>query len=173
MKLPHALLLLPLSLSLVAATAIPGEWDPDTTPPVLEVTHRQNIRAVYDVKDDLWAAGIGKGLYYVRGLLEAYKDMGVDPKALHISIVLHSKAAYHLLNDEAYQDHTGDPFTVNPNDKVVAELVAHGVSVEICHVTMKGHGWHAEDLLPDVVMVHDAYTRMIDLQQEGYAYIRF
>ncbi len=173
MNLSSAVLLLSSALLLFAGTASPDEWDPDPTPPILEVTHRQDIRAVYDVKDDLRSAGIGKGLYYVRGLLEAYKDMDVDPKALHISIVLHGKAAYQLLNDEAYQNHTGDPFTVNPNDKVVAELVRHGVSVEICHVTMKAHGWTADDLLPGVLMVHDAYTRMIDLQQEGYAYIRF
>jgi intracellular sulfur oxidation DsrE/DsrF family protein len=46
-------------------------------------------------------------------------------------------------------------------------------SVEICHVTMKGKGWTAEDILPGVIIVHDAYTRLIDLQNRGWAYIRF
>ena len=78
-----------------------------------------------------------------------------------------------LLDEEAYQNYTLDPFSVNPNSKVVNELLNHGVSVEICYQTMHSHGWTAEDILPGVLIVHDAYTRMIDLQQRGYAYIRF
>ena len=81
--------------------------------------------------------------------------------------------AYWLLNDAAYQEYKHDPFDYNPNEQVVRELLAHGVSVEICYSTMKGKNWTAKDLLPGVIIVHDAYTRLIDLQQSGYAYIRF
>ena len=87
--------------------------------------------------------------------------------------MLHGNAAYWLLNDPAYRDFKNDPFGYNPNAKVVAELIANGVSVEICHLTMRANGFQPEELLPGVVMVHDAYTRLIDLQQRGYAYIRF
>ena len=142
-------------------------------PSILQVQQRKNIRVVYDIKDDVWEAGIGKGLYYARGLLESYKAMGVPLSELHVSLVLHGAAAYWLLKDEAYQKARNDPFAVNPNTQVVEELVEHGVSVEICHLTMKAKGWTGEDLLPGVVMVHDAYTRLIDLQQQGYGYIRF
>lgn len=38
---------------------------------------------------------------------------------------------------------------------------------------MKGKGWTHKDLLPGVRVVHDGYTRLIDLQQRGYGYIRF
>jgi len=146
----------------------------DTAPAkVIGVEKRKNIRAVYDDKDDVWDAGIGKGLYYLRGLLESYKSLKIDPKTLKISIVLHGDTAYWLLNDQAYRDYKNDPFTYNPNHQVVAELIAHGVSVEICRVTMNANGFQPEDLLPGVVIVHDAYTRLIDLQQRGYAYIRF
>jgi intracellular sulfur oxidation DsrE/DsrF family protein len=47
------------------------------------------------------------------------------------------------------------------------------VSVEICNSTMKSKGWTGNDLLPGVTIVHDAYTRLIDLQHRNYAYIRF
>jgi uncharacterized protein len=140
---------------------------------VIGISRLTDIRVVYDDKDDVWDAGVGKGLYYVRGLLESYKSLNIDPKQLKISIVLHGETAYWLLNNEAYQRYMNDPFTFNPNSKVVEELLQHGVSVEICRVTMRAHGFQPEDLLPGVVMVHDAYTRMIDLQQHGYAYIRF
>lgn len=140
---------------------------------IIGVETRQNIHVAYDIKDNLLDAGIGKGLYYVRGLLESYKAVKVAPAQRHISVVLHGEAAYMLLNDEAYQEHTLDPFSANPNDQVVTELLDQGVSVEICYQTMKGKGWTAGDILPGVTIVHDAYTRLIDLQQRDYAYIRF
>lgn len=56
---------------------------------------------------------------------------------------------------------------------MIKELLAHGVSVELCGVTMKSMGWTEKDVLPGGKIVHDAYTRLIDLQQRGYAYIRF
>jgi len=68
---------------------------------VITVTQRQNIHVVYDVSHNVLEAGIGKALYYVRGLLEAYKDMGVPAKALHISVVVHGAAAYWLLKPDA------------------------------------------------------------------------
>jgi intracellular sulfur oxidation DsrE/DsrF family protein len=140
---------------------------------IIGVQKRTDIKVVYDEKDDVWEAGIGKGLYYLRGLLESYKALGVPQDQLHIHIMLHGPTAYWLLNDQAYQRDKKDPFTYNPNSRVVAELIQHGVSVEICNVTMRAKGFTAEDLLPGVVIVHDAYTRLIDLQQRGYAYIRF
>jgi len=142
-------------------------------PPMITLSKRQNIRVVYDVSHDVMDAGIGKALYYARGLLEAYKDMGIPEKEVNISVVVHGTAANWLLNSDAYQLHVGDIFAFNPNEHVVEELIAHGVSVEICYVTMKSKGWTASDILPDVKFVHDGYTRIIDLQQQGYSYIAF
>ena len=140
---------------------------------IIEIKKRENIKVVYDVKNDDWEAGVGKALYYVRGLLEAYKSMGVTEDKLHIGVVMHGPTAYWLLNDAAYQKRSDDPFDYNSNENIVQELLAHGVSVEICNSTMKAHSWTEKDLLPGVTIVHDAYTRFIDLQLRGYAYIRF
>jgi len=38
---------------------------------IIGIKSEQNIRVAYDIKDNLLDAGIGKGLYYVRGLLES------------------------------------------------------------------------------------------------------
>lgn len=142
-------------------------------PPIIKSQLTKDIKVVYDINENTEAAGIGKGLYYVRGLIEAYKNQGISPKNVTISVVIHGDAGFWLLNDEAYQNFTGNPFDVNPNAKVVKELQDYGVSVELCHVTMKAHHWKPEDILPGVKMVFDAYTRMIDLQQRGYSYIKF
>jgi intracellular sulfur oxidation DsrE/DsrF family protein len=144
-----------------------------STSDILTVQHKNNIKVVYDINQNDMEAGIGKGLYYVRGLIEAYKNQKIPLKNVDISVVIHGAAGYWLLNDETYQSFAGNPFDENPNKKVISELLAYGVSVEMCHVTMKGHHWTASNLLPGVKMVFDAYTRMIDLQMQGYSYIKF
>ncbi|MDG6773874.1 DsrE family protein [Thiomicrorhabdus sp. ZW0627] len=142
-------------------------------PNVIKVEQKKDIKIVYDINQNDIEAGIGKALYYARGLLEAYKDQNVPMDQLHISLVIHGAAGYWLLKDEAYQNATGNPFDVNPNTKVVQELLDHGVSVELCHVTMKAHHWDASEILPGVKIVFDAYTRIVDLEMKGYAYIKF
>lgn len=161
--------------ALAAPPAPLAEPDPFeiASPKIIGVTKKSNIRVAYDVKDDVQEAGIGKALYYVRGLLEAYKSMGVSESQLKISVVLHGPTVYWALNEQAYRQHKNDPFDFNPNIQVLRELAEHGVSVEICNSTLKGKGWVASDLLPGLVIVHDAYTRLIDLQHQSYAYIRF
>lgn len=166
-------LLLVLTTSLALLTLNLAWAAENSSDKIITIEKRQNIRVVYDVKDDVWDAGIGKALYYVRGLLESYKAMGVPEKQLHISIVLHGPTVYWLLNEETYQIYKNDPFDYNPNEKVVQELLEHGVSVEACNSTLKGKGWKRENLLPGVTIVRDAYTRLIDLQNRNYAYIRF
>lgn len=159
----------------LAAAPPPTQPDPFALPEtrIIGITKKSRIRVVYDVKDDILAAGIGKGLYYVRGLLEAYKTLGVPAKNIKISVVLHGATVYWMLNEDAYRTYKNDEFDFNPNDLVLRELLAHGVSVEVCNLTLRGKGWTAGDLMPGVTIVHDAYTRIIDLQQQGYAYIRF
>ena len=141
--------------------------------PIMQIQNKQGIKAVYDARKDEWQAGIGKSLYYVRGLIESYKKQGVEPSKLDIHIVLHGPTAYWALKDEAFQTTQSDPFAVNTNAKIIHDLNALGVKVEVCNVTLRGYGWTHDMLLPDVKIVFDAYTRMIELQQEGYAYIIF
>lgn len=153
-----------------SATADPFAFKP---PAPLVVSKKSNIKVVYDVKDDVWDAGIGKALYYVRGLIQSYEAQGVPPSELHISIVLHGAPVYWALNEESYQLYKNDPFDFNPNAKIIGDLARLGVSVEVCNVTLRSRHWTYQDLLPGVTIVRDGYTRMIDLQQQGYAYIRF
>ncbi|WP_373017355.1 DsrE family protein [Thiomicrorhabdus sp.] len=142
-------------------------------PDIIKVQQKHDIKVVYDINQNDTEAGIGKALFYARGLIEAYKKQNVPLNQVHISLVVHGAAGFWLLKDEGYQNATGNPFDVNPNTKVVKELIDNGVSVELCHVTMKAHHWNANEILPGVKIVFDAYTRMIDLQMQGYAYIKF
>jgi intracellular sulfur oxidation DsrE/DsrF family protein len=139
--------------------------------PMLMVDPHAHYRVVYDIHSSETAAGVSKGLYYVRGLIEAYRKQGVAPDQLDIHLVLHGEAAKFLLIDAAYQMAVKDLFATNLNAGITRDLLDLGVGVEICHSTMKSMGWTADDVLPGVTIVHDGYTRLIQLQNAGYAYI--
>jgi accessory colonization factor AcfC len=136
------------------------------------LTVRQDICAVYRVNNDEWADGIGKGLLRLRELLEDYEAIGVPASEIHICAVVHGEAAYWLLNDDAYGAFTKKKGG-NPNKDIIRELCTLGVSFELCGRTMKAHGWTLNDLLPEVKIVPGALPRIIDLQLQGYAYLRF
>jgi intracellular sulfur oxidation DsrE/DsrF family protein len=139
--------------------------------PMLKVDPHAHYRVVYDIHSAETAAGISKGLYFARGLVEAYRKQGVSPAQLDIHLVLHGDAAKFLLVDSTYQMAVNDPFATNLNAKITQDFLDLGVSVEICHSAMKSYGWTADDVLPGVKIVHDGYTRLIKLQNDGYAYI--
>jgi Uncharacterized conserved protein len=130
-----------------------------------------HYKVVYDISSDRIDAGISRGLYYARGLIEAFGKQGVKPAQLDIHLVLHGNAAKFLLVDDTYQLAVDDPFAVNLNAKITQDLLDLGVSVEICHSVMRAKGWTEKDVLPGVTIVHDGYTRLVKLQGDGYSYI--
>ncbi len=138
---------------------------------MLKVDPHARYKAVYDIHSGDTAAGISKGLFYARGLIEAFGKQGVTPAQLDIHLVMHGEAAKYLLIDDTYRDVVADPFAINLNAKITQDLLDLGVHVEICHSVMKSMGWTADDVLPGVTIVHDGYTRLIKLQNDGYAYI--
>lgn len=139
--------------------------------PWVKVGANARYKAVYDIHSADTAAGVSKGLFYARGLIEAFGKQGVKPKQLDIRLVMHGEAAQFMLLDGPYQKAVDDPFAVNYNAKITQDLLNLGVHVEICHSVMKAKGWKPEDILPGVTIVHDGYTRLIQLQNDGHAYI--
>ena len=139
--------------------------------PIVKVEANARYKAVYDIHTADTAAGVSKGLFYARGLIEAFGKQGVKPEQLDIHLVMHGEAAQYMLLDGPYQKAVDDPFAVNYNAKLTQDLLNLGVHVEICHSVMKAKGWKSEDILPGVTTVHDGYTRLIQLQNDGYAYI--
>lgn len=170
MKLTLLLVLLVAGISTPPTARADSAVQRDARPMVM-VEKNARYKVVYDIHSDELAAGISKGLYYARGLFEAFRKQGVAPNQVDAHLVLHGDAAVMLLIDETYQTAVNDPFAVNPNAKIVQDLLDLGVGVEICHSAMKSKGWKPKDVLPGVTIVHDGYTRLIKLQNDGYAYI--
>jgi intracellular sulfur oxidation DsrE/DsrF family protein len=151
-----------------SASAQEGQAARDIVP--IEV--RKNIRVVYQVNTDEWKNGVGKPLAYLKKLSGVYDNAEIPQDERHISAVFHGKAGYWMLTDEAYNAYTKTT-AGNPNKDIIRELVAMGISIELCSQTMKSHDWSADEVLPEVKLVIGAYPRIIDLQMQGYAYLKF
>lgn len=160
-----------LALALAGQAAAMGTASPPEARTMVKVDPDAHYKVVYDVSSDAVAAGISRGLYYARGLIEAFGKQGVPPSRLDIHLVLHGDAARFLLIDETYRKAIDDPFAANLNAKITQDLLDLGVSVEICHSVMLARGWAIRDVLPGVTIVHDGYTRLVKLQGDGYVYI--
>lgn len=133
---------------------------------------RKDITIVCRIDSDDWKDDFGAGLVFVRGLVESYRSIGTPSEELHISAVVHGDAGYWMLKDEPYNAFKKGTRT-NPNKEIILELRELGVSLELCGDTMKEHGWTKEDLLSGVEIVPNAHLRIVDLELQGYAYIRF
>lgn len=159
-------LILSFLLSLAISTA--SQAEPERIPLIV----RENIRAVYQVSDDKPHEGVDKGLFYARKLITTYKEQGVASDQVHLHLVYHSSAIAALVNADT-RKRLGAEHAENPNTEILEELLKSGVQIEICESTMRQKGVVPNELLSGVKIVVGAYPRIIDLQLQGYAYIKF
>ncbi len=140
--------------------------------PVIGLEYKGPIKVVYQVSEDKWKDGVGKAFLYLKKLRGFYEQQGIDESNLDIRAVVHGDASFHVLTDEAYNRVKGVD-TGNPNTQLLSELKMLGVHVELCDSRRQREGWSKSDIHPNVLLVRAAYARMIDLQLQGYAYIKF
>ncbi|MCG6155873.1 DsrE family protein [Rubinisphaera margarita] len=147
------------------------ETDPSNRP-VIGLEHDGPIKVVYQISEDKWKEGVSKGLLYLKKLRGFYAKQGIPADQLEIRAVFHGDASTHLLTDDAW-NRVKKTDTGNPNTKLISELTRLGIHLELCDARRREEGWEKIDVHPDVLLAAAAYARIIDLQMQGYAYIKF
>lgn len=140
-------------------------------PEVIPIQVRENLRIVYQVTDDAQHEGVNKGLFYARKLINTYQKHGIAADQVHLHLVYHGTGIAAVVN-EAARKRLGTE-TANPNGEILAELIKRGVQLELCENTMQQKGVQPAELMPGVKLVVGAFPRLVDLQLQGYAYIKF
>jgi intracellular sulfur oxidation DsrE/DsrF family protein len=153
------------SLFALTLTAVAAE------PQVIPIQVRENLRIVYQVTDDAQHDGVNKGLFYARKLINTYQAQGIAADQVHLHLVYHGTGIAAVVNDEA-RKRLGVEIA-NTNGDILAELIKRGVQVELCENTMQQKGVKPSELMPGVKLVVGAFPRLIDLQLQGFAYIKF
>ncbi len=140
-------------------------------PEMIPIQVRENLRIVYQVTDDAFYEDVNKGLFYARKLINTYEKHGIAADRIHLHLVYHGTGIAAVVNDQARKRLGVE--TANPNGELLAELIRRGVQVELCENTMQQKGVKPAELMPGVKLVVGAFPRLIDLQLQGYAYIKF
>jgi intracellular sulfur oxidation DsrE/DsrF family protein len=125
------------------------------------------VRNVFSVAALSFEGDLPAALFHL-GLIT--DDVAAWKAKAHIAVVFHTNAGHATLIDSVYnQDRnisTGNPYRV-----LIQDLMARGVTVELCGATAQAHGWGNADILPGIKINTDAMARTTQLVQEGYVKI--
>lgn len=124
----------------------------------------KEANVVFNMDHLAFAGDLPVGINYMHLLANRFKEQGTKGQIIGI---FHGDAAYMTLNDKTYNAYR-HVSTGNPYKDLIAELLKQGVQIEECAVSMRGHKWVNEDLLPGVKVNSGAVGRLIQLIQEGY-----
>lgn len=103
-------------------------------------------------------------LQQIAMLAEKFKQMGTHAT---IVAVFNGAGGYMLLKDMAYDQARGTN-TGNPYKAAVERLLAQGVQVEECGMTMMREKWSNQQMLGGVKVNAGANLRIVELAQKGY-----
>ncbi|MBE0612534.1 MAG: DsrE family protein [Burkholderiales bacterium] len=118
--------------------------------------------------------GVGpdKAVYHINDSAEATalmrnvgNHLSVDPTA-KIVVVSHSKGVDFLM--DGAKDKNGNPYNIK-----VEELVAKGVTFDVCEITLKSRKLKKDQFIPEAKFVPSGVGELAKLQyREGYVYIK-
>ena len=100
----------------------------------------------------------------VKGLRNIRNHMTVDPQA-KITVVTHANGVDFIM--EGAKDAQGAPFA-----GLVAALASHGVTFEICEITLKNRKLGKEQFQQEAAFTPSGVVRLAKLQKAGAAYIK-
>ena len=155
-----------MSVQAVAAEAVPAAAISKINVDI-PVTLKE-AKVVFNMDHVALAGDMPIGMKYMELL---HKKMQAEKTSGQIIGVFHGPAAYMTLNDQAYNEYR-KVSTGNPYKGLVEGLIASGVQIEECAVSMKGNNWNNKNLLPGVKVNAGAIGRIIELTQEGYVQIQ-
>jgi intracellular sulfur oxidation DsrE/DsrF family protein len=111
---------------------------------------------VYQIDDaDAQAA---KALRNIRNQLEVSPDT-------EVKVVAYGKGVDFLLLGA--KDPSGTPYA-----GLIAELHTHGISFEVCQVTMRARGLAKDQFVAEAEFTPSGVVRITHLQQGGFAYLK-
>jgi intracellular sulfur oxidation DsrE/DsrF family protein len=126
-----------------------------------------DLRIAYSIADLAFEGDLPASIFHLQLIANDISDWKAKAQVI---AVFHTNAGHVTLNDDAY-NRERKMANGNPYKKLLAELMKHGVQVELCGATATVHKWGNEDLLPEIKVNTDAMARMSQLVQEGFVQI--
>jgi len=122
-----------------------------------------NEKAVFDcASEDM------KFVYTRMSLIElTAKELQEANRPYDFVLTIHSKCT------QIVDKSSEDKYVKNIHKKLETLQTAYNVKIEVCGIAVDRLGYEESDLLPFVDTVKNSITRVISLQNKGYAFIPF
>lgn len=129
------------------------------------LTGQETFKVAFDVGAQGDSESPNRQFVSAARFLNMHVKAGVPAENIQLAIVVHGKASFDLLSDNAYD---GKYLVKNPNTALLQALMATGVQVAICAQSAAFMGIANTDLLPGVEVALSAMTKHAQLQQQGF-----
>ncbi len=125
------------------------------------------VKAVFSVGALAFEGDLPASIFHLQLVSNDTADWNAKAQVIAI---FHTNAGHVTLHDSAYNADRNIA-TGNPYKMLLADLMTHGIQVELCGATAKVHHWGNADLLPGVKVNTDAMARTMQLVQQGFVKI--
>jgi len=125
------------------------------------------VKVVFSIASLSFEGDLPASIFHLNLLVGDVADWKASSQ---IIAVFHTNAGHVTLHDTAYNVYRNIT-TGNPYKDLIADLLKHGVQIELCGATAKVHNWGNVDLLHGITINTDAMARTTQLVQEGFVKI--
>ena len=126
-----------------------------------------DVKVVFSIASLSFEGDLPASIFHLNLLVGDVADWKASSQ---IIAVFHTNAGHVTLHDTAYNVDRNIA-TGNPYKDLIADLLKHGVQIELCGATAKVHNWGNVDLFPGITINTDAMARTTQLVQEGFVKI--
>ncbi|QYJ76925.1 DsrE family protein [Shewanella sp. FJAT-52076] len=126
----------------------------------------QHFKVVFDLAAQSEEGKINRTIDSLARFINMHAAAGVDPNNIQLALVVHGKAVFDVLSDDA---HFKKLARGNAQAKLLKALMDNGVRVMVCGQTAAYLGVDNNMLLPGVEMSLSAMSAHAILAQQGYS----
>ncbi|ABL99806.1 DsrE family protein [Shewanella amazonensis] len=126
----------------------------------------QRFKVVFDLAAQSEEGKINRTMDSLARFINMHAAAGVDPNNIQLALVVHGKAVFDVLSDDA---HFKKLARGNAQAKLLKALMDNGVRVMVCGQTAAHLGVDNNMLLPGVEMSLSAMSAHAILAQQGYS----
>ena len=139
--------------------------------PDFQTDKTSNFKVVFDIMNSPEDhSQLNTSIETAARFLNMHAQSGIPKEQLKVALVVHNKASKDLITDSAYKTRYG---VENPNSKMIKQLLDADVDIIFCGQSSVSRDFPKQDLIPRVQMALSAMTALIQLQNEGYTFIKF
>lgn len=125
----------------------------------------QKFKVVFDVGTQNAKGEVNRGFDGLARFINLHVKAGVKQENIDLALVVHGKAAYDLLSQEAFQAKFS---AKNPNFELLKKLMDNRVEIYLCGQTATYYEIKKDQLLNGVQLSWSAMTAHALLQQDEY-----